>query len=339
MAEGTTNITLIYEFLYRTTGDGVLILDETQRIIHLNPAAAAMLGVTLEDALNRYAPEYFRKNPALVQLVLRPGEHKADVKLAHKRLAQGIAETISTGERIVLLQDITEKRALEDRREALAKAIAHDLRNPISALAGFADLVQRVGPLSEQQQKFLTRIRQTSSKLHDMIVSLVDLAWIEAGMPLAHVPIRLDELIDQTVRELTPMAQRKHMGMAVSVQKPLPIVMGDPERLRLVVYHLLHNAIMYSPSEENIVIHAWGDDHELFCSVADRGIGIAPHEVDLIFDRMYRARDERVMAVAGGGLGLTVARTIIRRHGGEIRASSILNEGSIFTFSLPTVQL
>lgn len=339
MAEGTTNTTLIYEFLYRTTSDGVLILDETQRIIHLNPAAAAMLGVTLEDALNRYAPDYFRKNQALVQLVLKPGEQKSEVKLAHKRLAQGIAETMSTGERIVLLQDVTEKRALDDRREALAKAIAHDLRNPIAALTGFADLVQRVGALNEGQQKFLTRIRQTSSKLHDMIVSLVDLAWIEAGMPLAHVPIRLDELIDQTVRELSVYAQRKQLGIAVSVQKPLPIVMGDPERLKLVVYHLLHNALIYSLTEQNIVIHAWGDDHELFCSVADRGIGIAPHELDLVFDRMYRARDERVLMIAGGGLGLTVARTIIRRHGGEIRASSILNEGSTFMFSLPTVQL
>ncbi len=339
MAEGTTNTSFIYEFLYRTTGDGVLILDENQRIIHLNPAAAAMLGITLEDALNRYAPDYFRKNQALVQLVLKTGEHKVDVRLAHKRLAQGIAETMTTGERIVLLQDVTEKRALEDRREALAKAIAHDLRNPIAALAGFADLIQRVGPLNEQQQKFLTRIRQTSSKLHDMILLLVDLAWIEAGMPLAHVPIRLDELIEYTVRELAVFAQRKQLGIAISVQKPLPIVMGDPERLRIVVYHLLHNAIMYSPTEANIVIHAWGDDHELFCSVADRGIGIAPHELDLIFDRMYRARDDRVLTVAGGGLGLTVARTIIRRHGGEIRASSILGEGSTFTFSLPTVQL
>jgi signal transduction histidine kinase len=234
---------------------------------------------------------------------------------------------------------VTEKRVLDDRREALAKAIAHDLRNPIAALTGFADLVNRVGPLNEGQQKFLTRIRQTSSKLHDMIVSLVDLAWIEAGMPLAHVPIRLDELIDQTVRELSVYAQRKQLGIAVSLQKPLPIVMGDPERLKMVVYNLLHNALIYSLTEQNIVIHAWGDDHELFCSVADRGIGIAPHELDLVFDRMYRARDERVLTIAGGGLGLTVARTIIRRHGGEIRASSILNEGSTFMFSLPTVQL
>lgn len=199
--------------------------------------------------------------------------------------------------------------------------------------------MQRVGPLNDQQQKFLTRIRQTSSKLHDMIVSLVDLAWIEAGMPMAHVPIRLNELIEDTVRELAVLAQRKRQGIAISVQKPLPIVMGDPERLRLVVYHLLHNAITYSPVEENIVIHAWGDDHALFCSVADRGIGIPPQEVDLVFDRMYRARDERVLSVAGGGLGLTVARTVIRRHGGDIRASSILNAGSTFTFSLPTVQL
>lgn len=339
MVEGTTNTALIYEFLYRTTSDGVIILDATHKIVHLNPAAAALLGVTLADAIGRHAPEYFRKNQSLVALITRTGESKGEVRLAHKRLAQGIAETLASGERVLLLQDVTEKVALEERREALARAIAHDLRNPLAALTGFADLVQRVGSLTDSQIKFLTRLRQTSTKLHDMIVSLVDLAWIEAGMPLAHVPIRLNELIEPIVADLTPLARKKALGIAVSVQKPLPVVMGDPVRLRMALYHLLHNAIIYSHAESNIVIHAWGDDHALFCSVADRGIGIAPADLELVFDRMYRARDERVLAIPGGGLGLTMARTIVQRHGGDIRVSSIFNEGTTVTFSLPTVQL
>ena len=107
--------------------------------------------------------------------------------------------------------------------------------------------------------------------------------------------------------------------------------------MEIAIYNILHNAISYSQPEQTIAIHAWSDTHEAYCSVADRGIGINDDELELIFDRLYRSRDERVQAMHGGGLGLTIARTIIRRHGGDIWASSNLHDGSTFTFVLPTV--
>ncbi len=339
MPDGTLNITRIYEFLLRSTGDGLLILDSSGRILHINPAGAAMLGVTTDDMIGKTPQESFRKNPHLLNLFHSHGETKMDVYLPRKRLAQGIASSMPTGERIVLLQDVTEKRDLENRREMLSKAIAHDLRNPIAAIGGFVDLVSRSGTLNEPQKRFLLRAKQTNTKLHDMIVSLVDLAWIEAGMPLQHVPIRLHEAIERVVAKLQSLAYKQQVGIAISLQKPLPLVMGDPERLNLVIYHLLHNALIYSWHEQNVVIHAWGDEDQLYCSIADQGIGISAEELPLIFDRGYRGRDEKVLAIQGGGLGLTVARTIIRRHGGDIRVNSTAGVGSTFTFSLPVVEL
>jgi signal transduction histidine kinase len=339
MPDGTLSITRLYEFLLRSTGDGILILDSGGRILHINPAGAAMLGVTTDDMIGKTPQECFRKNPHLLNLFYSTGETKMDVYLPRKRLAQGIASSLPTGERIVLLQDVTEKRDLENRREMLSKAIAHDLRNPIAAIGGFVDLVSRSGGLNESQKRFLLRAKQTNAKLHDMIVSLVDLAWIEAGMPLQHVPIRLDVAIERVVAQLQLLAYKQQVGIAVSLQKPLPLVMGDPERLNLVIYHLLHNALIYSWHEQNVVIHAWGDEDQLYCSVADQGIGISVEELPLIFDRGYRGRNEKVLALPGGGLGLTVARTIIRRHGGDIRVNSTAGVGSTFTFSLPVVEL
>lgn len=333
-----------YDFLFRATSDGVLIaapdrMTNALRLAQINPAAAALLSAKPEDLIGRTPAEAFALNPALVNLFTREGEQSLDVRLPRRRLAVGLARTLAGGERLVLLHDVTEKRELENRREALVRAIAHDLRNPISALGGFADLVGKFGDLNEQQQKFLTRIRQTSSKLHDVIGSLVDLAWVEAGMPLTHVPVRLPEVIAKAVDALGTLARQNRIIIATSVQNPMPTVMGDPERLRLVIYNLLHNAVLYSAPEQLVIIHAWEEDDEVYCSVADRGIGIADDELDLIFDRMYRSRDERVRDLPGGGLGLTVARTIIRRHGGDIWASSNLGEGSTFTFVLPTLRV
>ncbi len=329
----------LQDFILRTTSDGVLAADAEERIQYVNPAAAAMLGITRDELIGYDPRRAFRQNHALINLFTREGEQSLDVRLPRRRLAVGVGRTLETGQRVVVLSDVTEKRELEDRRETLIKAMSHDLRNPISALIGFSDLVEKFGELNDQQAKFLTRIRQTATKLHDVIGPLVDLAWIEAGMPLEHKPAQLRDIINQAVSDATSLAHRQKIVIAVSVQNPMPIVVGDTNRLCQVIFNLLENAILYSHPEQTVVIHGWGDSHEVYCSVADQGIGISDDELELVFDRLYRSTDERVRNIPGGGIGLTMAKTIILRHGGDIWASSNLDEGSTFTFVLPTVEI
>jgi two-component system, OmpR family, sensor histidine kinase ResE len=337
MAEQTVPNLQPYDYLFRSTSDGIIIADKAGLIKEINPAGAGMLDVAREEAIGKKPKFAFKQNPTLVNLCTREGEQTLDVRLPRRRLAVGIASTLESGERIVVLHDVTERRELDNRREALIKAISHDLKNPISAITGFADLVVRSGDLNEQQTKFMTRIRQTSTKLYDVLGSLVDLAWIEAGMPLEHRPIQLRDVINKAVKQASPFAQDNHIVIAVSVQNPMPMVMGDPMRLQQVIYNLLHNAIVYSAAEKMVAIHGWGDENDVYCSVADQGIGISDDDIDLIFDRMYRSINEAVRNMPGGGLGLTIAKTIVRRFGGDIWASSNLGEGSTFTFLLPTV--
>ncbi len=327
----------IYEHIFRTTSDGILIVDKSGAIERINPAAAAMLSTTVEDVRGESAAVTFSQYPELIKLFRAGKDMNLNIRLPRQRFGVGIATTYN-GTRVVVIQDVTEKRELETRREALSRTIAHDLRNPLSAIGGFADLVERFGDLNPQQAKFLTRIRQTATKMHDMAKPLVDLAWIEAGMPLNHRPVQMSDTIEQAVKALSATAQVRKVAIVISVQAPMPVIMGDPERMYLVVYNLLHNAIIYSEPEQSVVIHSWSDEQEVYCSVADRGIGISDDELDQVFDRMYRSRDERVREMAGGGLGLTLARTIIKRHGGDIWGTSTLGSGSTFTFVLPTAQ-
>ncbi len=327
-----------YDYLFRAISNGLIMLDRHGVVQRVNPAAAAMLRIPPEECLGRPAAEAFQANPALTRLLSRHDDITYDVRLAEHRLAVAFGTTLEDGGRLVVLQDVTERRDLDSRREALARSIAHDLRNPLSALEGFADLVGKFGPVNEQQERFLMRIRQTAQKLYDLSASLVDLAWIEAGMPLEHVPVQLHHLINSVVDELATFARVRGLTIAVSTQDPLPMVMGDPLRLRQVVYHLLHNAILYSHAEQTVAIHAWQDMEQVFCSVADQGIGILPGELELIFDRMFRSNDEQVRSLPGGGLGLTMARTIVDRHGGAITVESTYGEGSTFTFVLPLAE-
>ncbi len=338
MTEQTTTQPQLSDVIFRSTADGILIANPNGVIAQVNPAAAAMLTVVAEDIVGKSPLSCFRQNPALLNLFTRGGDQTLDVRLPRRRLAVGIATTLETGERLVMLQDVTEKRNLDARREALTKAISHDLRNPLSAISGFADLISKFGELNEQQARFMTRIRQTANKLHEMTRPLVELAWIEAGMPLEHVPLQLGESVNRAVHAVSPLAKENQITIAVSLQDPLPLVTGDAERLYLVIYNLLQNAVIYSDPERTVAIHAWSDEVDVYCSVADRGFGISDNELDQIFDRMYRSRDERVREKPGGGLGLTLANTIIERHGGDIWASSNLGEGSTFTFVLPAAK-
>lgn len=331
------DVAQIHQYLFERTGDGVLVIDARGMIEMINPAAVAMLGITGEKARGQRPAKLFRNNASLVNLISRSGEQVLDVHLPRRRLALGIASELENGGKLIILQDVTEQRRFDVHRQELVQRMAHDLRNPLMAMSGFAELIETMGELTPQQHHFIARLRQTTTKLYDVAAELVDLVWIEAGLPMQHRPFRLQEQIAQVITSLSTLAESRRIVIAFSVQDPLPLVMGDPDRLYMAVFQLLENAILYSEPDSSVAIHAWGDGYDLYCSVADKGIGISDNELYLVFDRLYRSNDARVQAIPGGGLGLTLAKKIILRHGGDIWAVSNLGKGSTFTFVLPAV--
>ena len=323
------------EFLFDHSSNGVLIASAEGAIEHINPAAAALLVVAADQMLGHHVAICFANNPSLLALFAQAAEH--DVRLPRRRLAAGIATTLPDGRRIVLLQDVTEQRELDQRREALIASMAHDLRSPLAALFGYVDLIETMGDLNPDQQYFVERTRTTTEKLNNVAAELIDLAWIEAGMPFKHAPVDLQQPIEQVIEELNPLAEEKGITFFVSVQDPLPQIIGDGDRIKQALYKLIHNAIVYSNPEQIVAVHARSDGKEVVVSVADQGIGIPMDDLDLVFDRMFRSRDPRVQEIPGGGIGLTIARLIISRHGGTISVISSLDKGSTFTFRLPSI--
>ncbi len=325
------------EFIFQNAAVGILMVGSQGELLRLNSAAVAMLYLKPETVLGRHVGEIFRENRPLVRLSLPGGPKQLNIRLANNRLASGIGGDIS-GQRIVVLHDITERHDLDSRRDALIKSISHDLRNPINALGGYADLVRKFGALNPQQERFMTRIQQTTNKLYEMTEKLVDLSWIEAGMPLEHIPVELIGLTREVMRELSYEAYKAGVSIVNSIPDECPAVMGDPRSLKKSIYYLLDNAIRYSMGGNNVVIHAWHNLTHVYYTVADQGIGISEEDQSKIWDRLWRSSDERVRDVAGAGIGLTYVRTVIRRHGGKIHVDSTLNEGSTFTFELPLMR-
>jgi PAS domain S-box-containing protein len=324
-----------FNFIFATTGDAILIADREGTITHINPAASVMLNLRPEAVLGKQAGECFRNNATLNTLFSRASDALMDVRLAKRRLAVGTGKTLEDGRRMVMLRDVTEQRELESRRTQLVMTIAHDLRNPLTIINGFANLIGVAGSLNEDQQLYLQHVQDNTLRMFEVAEELVDLAWMEAGMPFALQQILLTDVIQAAVESLAEMANERGIVISRFVEDPLPIVMGDERRVQLLVFHLLRNAIIYSRPGNPVTVRAWGNEYDVYCSVTDRGIGIADDEQDMVFDRMYRGQTPEVRAIPGSGLGLTIARAIAQRHGGDVWAASTLGEGSTFTFVLP----
>ncbi|MBN1202952.1 MAG: HAMP domain-containing histidine kinase [Anaerolineae bacterium] len=325
-------------FLFQTAAEGILLADAGGFLTRINPAAAALLALVRDDVLERPAAEVFKRCPALVHLLTEAGDQQSEVPLPHKRVATGVGMDRPGGGRIVLLHDVTERAAIDSRREALIRSVAHDLRNPLNALLGYADLVAEFGDLTPEQDKYLDRICQTVDKLTDLSERLVDLAWIEAGMALDHKPVELAHLIREAIDDLTPEARERGVTLVISSQAPIPTVMGDPRLLKCMITCLLENGVRYSYPKSNVAIHAWQEGPQMYCSVGDQGIGISQTDLENVWDRLWRSDDERVRRVPGGGIGLTFVRAIAARHGGEVWIESALDVGTTVTFMLPLAE-
>jgi signal transduction histidine kinase len=326
------------DFLFQTAAEGILLTRADGYLARMNPAAASLLQLTPDRALGQHPETLFDRYPDLIRLCMAPGEQQAEIGLLSKRLAVGVGTDRPGGGRIVLLHDVTERYALDTRRETLIRQVAHDLRNPLNAVSAYADLVTRFGELNDQQAKMLSRVRQTAEKLYELAETLVDLAWVEAGMPLAHQPFALARLIHGAIDELREEAAARNVTIVFSLQDPVPTVIGDPRRVKQAIRTLLENGVRYSYRDSNVAIHAWQDGPKVYCSVGDQGIGISEADQENIWDRLWRSGDERVRAIPGGGIGLTFARAIVERHGGRIWAESALDEGTTVTFMLPLAE-
>ncbi len=325
------------DFLFQNASDAVLIYGADGRIEAVNPAGEALIGEAAAALVGHAVGRLFLGVAALDQVLTEATDQLESLPLVNGRIVLVKAAALETGSRILLMRE-TAADALTTQRERFVRAAAHDLRNPIAALIGYSALLGDAGGMSEEERLFVNRLQETSNKLHLAASKLMETAWIEAEMPIRRLPCDLSAVAASAVEAAAPLAKERNQKLSYErPAQPLP-VRGDEERLGAAVGELLHNAITYSGDGDSTQVRAWQAGEIVYLSVTDEGIGISPSEQETVFDRLYRSRDQRVKAIAGGGVGLTLARRIARYHGGDITLASTLNEGSSFTLRLPALE-
>ncbi len=236
-----------------------------------------------------------------------------------------LGELIATS---LIIRDISERRALERLQQEFLAMASHELRNPVAAIRGNAQLMQRRGTYSERS---VSAIIAQSDQLRRLIDDLLLASQIEAD--------RLDlDLIETDVAAEARLAvdglQEGRSGLRVMVPSEPVIVLADPPRLRQVFANLLTNALKYSPENSEIVMSVSQVGENAQATVADHGVGIPPEALPHLFDRFFRAEGAAHQA-QGLGLGLYITRRIVEAHGGAISVESEPGRGSTFTVALP----
>jgi signal transduction histidine kinase len=259
--------------------------------------------------------------------------HRRAEAMTRERLQERVAEQTRD------LQDAVEALQLsETRRRRLIADISHELRTPTTAIRGEAEIALRGGVRDpEIYRQSLTSIVEASAQLGDVIEDLLTLARSDAdALTIRHGLLDLGDIVDLAVAQARSTAAQR--GVTIEVAGPVrPVpVKGDAQRLRQVVGLLLDNAIRYSHpgGSVTVALEAGGTD-ETVLTVSDRGIGIEPDEVDVIFERQHRSARARIHRPDGAGLGLAIARDLIERHGGSITARP-LAIGACFEVRLPS---
>jgi signal transduction histidine kinase len=193
--------------------------------------------------------------------------------------------------------------------------------------------------LSDQQQNFVNIVARNLGHLSRLVEDLLDIAKIESGkMRFKSVPTRLDRVIGDVCETLDTWAKSKDIKIAREVDKGLPEIPMDPDKVTQVLNNLVGNAIKFTPNGGQITIKGgWnGETKSAVVSVVDTGVGIAPENLKKLFGRFEQFGDQR--GINGTGLGLSITKEIVERHGGQITVESKEGKGSTFTFTLPLKQ-
>lgn len=325
-----------------------LAVDPDARITALNTAAKDLLGPA---ALGRHFTTSLRQ-PLVVEAVeacLRDGAPQVARYVRERRGKEtifdvSIAAIAGTDMLLISFLDATPVTEARQMRRDFVANVSHELRTPLTSLLGFIETLQ--GPAKDDpdaQQRFLAIMEREAERMNRLVGDLLSLSRVEATARIKPTtPIDLSETIAATLRNLEPLAANASVNVKVSGTDTPHRVRADQDQMMQVLTNLIENAIKYGGAGKAVHIFAEQMDHSrvllgptLRIRVADQGPGIAPDHIARLTERFYRIDDHRSRELGGTGLGLAIVKHILNRHGGRLRVSSDLGQGSRFDIYLP----
>lgn len=333
-----------FQAIFRDMADGVLVIDPSDRIAHLNASARRLLdrageisGLCLAELLPRFPLELVRETlktqsePFEADVTLQSGSGNSVLRVTATSLGPCPVEPEGL---VLLLHDVTERVRVERMKSEFLSAVSHELKTPLTTVSGFLELMLNREYDRPRQEQYLSISLAEAQRLQRLIEDLLTLSRLESGQfHLQPGPVRLDRV---AAGVLSGFSERyPGFSFKLEVLGEIPEVQGDGDLLAQVLLNLLSNSVKYSPDGGEVRVLVRAENQSVRVSVEDQGIGIPRDKIPFVFDRFFRVDNSLTRSTGGTGLGLANARYIVEGHGGTIWGESPGEKGSRFTFVLP----
>lgn len=317
--------------------NGVLVIDENDRVLLINRTAHESLGIE-KDPIGQRVEAIFTE-PKLLALIGSEGgsTRREELQLNDGRIFSAQRTPIEGVGQAIVMQDITYLKELDRIKSEFVTTVSHDLRSPLTSILGYIELIERAGELNQQQLEFVERVQNSVEQISLMISDLLDLGRIEAGLDTTKEITSVEGIVQDAYEGVEGTAEAAEIEIDLEIDGELGNVFGDPVRLRQMLWNLLDNSLKYTPAEGKVSVSARAEGDQAILEVMDSGPGIPQDEIANIFDRFFRGSnipDD----VPGTGLGLAIVKSILDNHNGRIWVESKEGDGAIFTVVLPLVE-
>lgn len=325
-----------YESIFSNIQDGVIVLDFHDRILFLNQAARHAFGIGSQDVTGRELVEVI-SHPDVRSLLARASVEPLkyhEIKLDTDQVLNAQATPIPGIGSAITMQDISYLKEVDRLKNDFVQGISHDLRSPLTALIGYADLIERVGPLTEQQNEFMQRMKASMQQITILVTDLLDLGRLETDFETRRDFVHMPDVLKYTLDTFERQARDKNIQLTSALGADIPPVRASSIRIRQMLENLVGNAIKYTPEQGSVHVSIAARDRQIILEVKDSGLGIPQNEQSRVFEKYYRASNAP-SAAQGTGLGLAIVKSIVENYHGRIWVESTLGQGSSFFVVLP----
>jgi two-component system, OmpR family, sensor histidine kinase SenX3 len=237
---------------------------------------------------------------------------------------------------LVLAEDQTESRRVDEVKRDFVANTSHELKTPVGALALLAETIEDAADDAEAVRRFAGKMRQEAQRLTNLVQDLITLSRIQAVEPVPDPrPVELDMVVAEALDRCRMKANARGITLAFTGTRGLSVY-GDEDLLVTALRNLLENAVAYSPERTRVAVSLKkANDGNAELSVTDQGIGIPERDLERIFERFYRVDPARSRATGGTGLGLAIVKHVMAAHNGRVTVRSVEGSGSTFTLFIP----
>jgi signal transduction histidine kinase/CheY-like chemotaxis protein len=325
--------------ILQSAADPIIMFDADDSLSMLNPAARGLF-TDVEAKIGLPLVRGRAYDPllnALEETYTLGKVHSKEIAWTDQRVFNALFTPLAEGGCVLVLHDVTNFKRLEKVKNEFIATASHDLRNPLTSIKGYSQLIQHMGPLNDNQVDFVKRIQHGSEHMAELIENMLDLAKMDMGTPLKNEVLEVAATLIELADEFKPQAQAKKQMLSVVDTACDLKVRGDTLKLRQALRNLIGNAIKYTGEGGTITLSTQQDAERVHIHVEDTGYGIPAADLPHMFTRFYRVRNNGHDDIEGNGLGLAIVKSIAERHGGSVSVESTVGEGSCFTISLLSV--